>query len=104
MNVGGSRASETAVSHSPSPATSPATWTATMTSPPSSSRTTETVNRVRALLTIMGAPSDGQDAEGHEDPEAEDGQAEIADERLEGAGRVDLGDAAGDVDRGRGRR
>src|SRR3712207_1887053 len=104
MKVGGSRVSETAVSHPPSPATRPATCAATMASPPSSSRMTATVNTARALLTIMGAPSDGQDAEGHEDPEAEDGQAEVADERLEGADRVDLGDAAGDVDGGRGRR
>src|SRR3954452_7360826 len=104
MKVGSSRTSLAAVSHPPSPAIRPATRAATMASPPSSSRMTATVNTARAVLMIMWAPSDGQDAEGHEDPEAEDGQAEIADERLEGAGRGDLGDAAGDVDRGRGRR
>src|SRR3954451_9163746 len=97
MKVGGPRASLAAVSHSPSPAIRPATWTATMASPPSSSRMMATVNTMRAALTVTWAPSDGQDAEGHEDPQGEDGQTEVADERLEGAHRVDLGDAAGDV-------
>src|SRR3954471_24770275 len=103
MKAGGSMASLAAVSHSPLPPNRPAPRPATMASPRSSSRMTATVNTVRAVLTIICAPSDGQDAEGHEDPEGEDGQAEVADEWLEGAHRVDLGDAAGDVDGGRGR-